>query len=229
MKIEHSALGQEPVKLSASIGEEKLILEKELTLSDGTFKMRFSYRPYVEIIELSKQVGKSYTNEGLIMEVNKSPVQSINGETSECIWRRKTAPQSPNLPKTDWFWSADLIATKDKNELLLARSTGSLFSCFRIAVSGNPGDNVYKNYVNQRLELGTGKPPLVEVLEIERLVPPLEVTVPIGDEIKVRKISLGVKDDGFTVSTQVSDEKPLIFHYITSRREWSVEKPTKPK
>jgi hypothetical protein len=49
--------------------------------------------------------------------------------------------------------------------------------------------------------LGTGKPPLVEVLEIERLVPPLEVTVPIGDEIKVRKISLGLKDDRFTVST----------------------------
>lgn len=47
MKIEHSALGQEPVKLSATIGEEKLILEKELTLSDGTFKMQLVNRPYI--------------------------------------------------------------------------------------------------------------------------------------------------------------------------------------
>jgi hypothetical protein len=83
----------------------------------------------------------------------------------------------------------------------MATSTGNRFGFFRIAVSGNPGYNVYKNYVKQRLELGTGKPPLVEILEIERLVPPLEVTVPIGDEIKVRKISLGLKDDRFTVST----------------------------
>ena len=72
MKIEHSALGQEPVKLSATIGEEQLILEKELTLSDGTFKMQLVNRPYIEVFQWPKQVGRFLTNEGLIMEVKKS-------------------------------------------------------------------------------------------------------------------------------------------------------------
>ena len=200
MKIEHSALGQEPVKLSATIGEEKLILEKELTLSDGTFKMQLVNRPYIEVFQWPKQVGRFLTNEGLTMEV-KNPYSFYERNDCSLYLARKTAPQSPDLRKTEWFWSADIIAAENTNELLMATSTGNRFGFFRIAVSGNPGYNVYKNYVKQRLELGTGKPPLVEILEIERLVPPLEVTVPIGDEIKVRKISLGLKDDGFTVST----------------------------